>query len=170
MNERFRQHRPQIEGLRWVISGGAPLEESVGREFAGFTGAHVVEGYGLSEASPVTHVGHLFDEPRYSSIGFPLPETKCRIVDATERGDDVIERPLPDGEVGELVVKGPQVMLGYWKDPGRDERNDPSGLAAYRGPRHKISRWNLPDRGPKKRLDHHVRLQRLSRRGGSGAA
>ncbi len=117
MNERFRHRRPQIEGLRWVISGGAPLEESVGREFASFTGAHVVEGYGLSEASPVTHVGHLFDEPKYGTIGYPLPETDCRIVDAIESNAESIENPLADGEVGELVVRGPQVMLGYWKNP-----------------------------------------------------
>ena len=117
MNERFRQRQPHIEGLRWVISGGAPLEESVGREFADFTGALVVEGYGLSEASPVTHVGHLFDEPRYGTIGFPLPETSCRIVQSTDHEDDRDEVVLPDGEVGEMLVRGPQVMLGYWKDP-----------------------------------------------------
>jgi long-chain acyl-CoA synthetase len=117
MNARFRTHRPRIEGLRWVISGGAPLEEAVAREFAEFTGALVVEGYGLSEASPVTHVGHLFDKPRYGSIGLALPETECRIVDARDTDDDSLERPLPDGEVGELIVRGPQVMLGYWRDP-----------------------------------------------------
>ena len=117
MNERFRDRRPRVEGLRWVISGGAPLEESVGREFASFTGAHVVEGYGLSEASPVTHVGHLFDEPKYGTIGYPLPETNCRIVDAIGLDDQSIEKPLREGDVGELVVSGPQIMLGYWKNP-----------------------------------------------------
>ncbi len=112
MNERFRTHQPEIEGLRWVISGGAPLEESVGCEFSEHTGALVVEGYGLSEASPVTHVGDLFGEPRYGSIGLPLPQTECRIVDASD-GETI----MPDGEVGELIVRGPQVMLGYWNDP-----------------------------------------------------
>ena len=76
MNERFRTHQPDIEGLRWVISGRRPLEESVGSEFAQHTGALVVEGYGLSEASPVTHVGHLFREPRYGTIGLPLPRDR----------------------------------------------------------------------------------------------
>lgn len=109
MNERLRSHPAPIEGLRWVISGGAPLEEAVGDEFAGHTGALVVEGYGLSEASPVTHVGHLFREPRYGSIGLPLPRTECRVVD--DEGFDV--RP---GDVGELIVRGPQIMLGYWND------------------------------------------------------
>ena len=112
MNERFRSHPPKIEGLRWVISGGAPLEEAVGNEFSDHTGALVVEGFGLSESSPVTHVGPLFQEPRYGTIGMPLPETHCRIVDPQD-GDKLMET----GEVGELIVRGPQVMLGYWKDP-----------------------------------------------------
>jgi long-chain acyl-CoA synthetase len=112
MNKRFRSHPPNIEGLRWVISGGAPLEEAVGNEFADHTGALVVEGFGLSEASPVTHVGHLFKEARYGTIGLPLPETHCRIVNAND--SDLV---MDDGEVGELLVRGPQVMLGYWKEP-----------------------------------------------------
>jgi long-chain acyl-CoA synthetase len=112
MNERFRSHPPKIEGLRWVISGGAPLEEAIGNEFSEHTGALVVEGFGLSEASPVTHVGPLFQEPRYGTIGMPLPETHCRIVDP-ENADVVME----EGEVGELILRGPQVMLGYWQDP-----------------------------------------------------
>ena len=115
MNERFRSHGTKIQDLRWVISGGAPLEEAVGDEFAKHTGALVVEGYGLSEASPVTHVGPLFEEPHYGTIGLPLPETGVRIVDA---GCELGEEPkdMPEGEVGELIVRGPQVMLGYWKD------------------------------------------------------
>lgn len=112
MNERFRSHPPSIDGLRWVISGGAGLDESVGGEFTEHTGALVVEGYGLSEASPVTHVGHLFQEARYGSIGLPLPQTECRIVDPADG-----ETTLPEGDVGELIVRGPQVMIGYWNDP-----------------------------------------------------
>lgn len=111
MNERLRDHQADLSSLKWVISGGAPLEESTAREFASHTGALVVEGFGLSEASPVTHVGHLFREPRYGTIGLPLPETDCRIIDA-EAGD----WELPAGKVGELAVRGPQVMLGYWMD------------------------------------------------------
>lgn len=115
MNERFRSHGSKIQDLRWVISGGAPLEEAVGDEFSQHTGALVVEGYGLSEASPVTHVGPLFEEPHYGTIGLPLPETEVRIVDAgCEQDEEPID--MPDGEVGELIVRGPQVMLGYWKD------------------------------------------------------
>lgn len=112
MNERFRSHPPNLRGLRWVISGGAPLDADVAAEFSRHTGSLVVEGYGLSEASPVTHVGHLFRAPAYGTIGYPLPKTECRIVHA-ETGTSTCN----DGEVGELIVRGPQVMLGYWNDP-----------------------------------------------------
>jgi len=66
----------------------------------------------LSETSPVTHVGSLFHEPSYGTIGWPLPETSCRIVDL--KTTRVVESP---GDVGELQIRGPQVMLGYWSDP-----------------------------------------------------
>ena len=117
LNERLRTHHADLSSIKWVISGGAPLEEAIAREFTEHTRspggvASVVEGFGLSECSPVTHVGDLFGEPRYGTIGLPLPETECLIVDA-ETGS----RTLPDGEVGELVIRGPQVMLGYWKNP-----------------------------------------------------
>ncbi|WP_372895336.1 AMP-binding protein [Stieleria sp.] len=126
MNARLREYpSDKLDSLRWIISGGASLDESVAREFTEhcryghdetqFKGPQVVEGFGLSEASPVTHVGHLFQEPIYGRIGLPLPMTECRIVDANaEPGEP--ERPVPDGEVGELCVRGPQVMLGYWGD------------------------------------------------------
>ena len=111
MNQRLRTHPLQNRTLRWVISGGAPLDEEVAAEFAEHTGALVVEGYGLSEASPVTHVGDLFAEPKYGSIGFPLPETECRVVEVADP-----QRAVARGEVGELAVCGPQLMLGYWNN------------------------------------------------------
>ena len=126
MNERLRERPSEnLDSLRWIISGGAPLEESVAREFTehctanGATGEQsrpqVVEGYGLSEASPVTHVGHLFEKPIYGRIGLPLPMTECRIVDTNAKENET-DPNLPDGEVGELCIRGPQVMLGYWGD------------------------------------------------------
>ncbi len=111
LNERLRSYPADMRSIRWVISGGAPLPASVGSEFAAHSGALVVEGFGLSEASPVTHVGDLFGEPKYGTIGLPLPETRCRIVDIHDGIRDVIP-----GTVGELIIKGPQVMLGYWND------------------------------------------------------
>ncbi|MEQ9412025.1 MAG: AMP-binding protein [Fuerstiella sp.] len=109
MNEQLRKRPADMSSLKWVISGGAPLPEAVGREFAEHCGAVVVEGYGLSEASPVTHVGPLDGAGPYGTIGLPLPDTDCRIVDP-ETGTQDVER----GEIGELLVRGPQVMLGYW--------------------------------------------------------
>ena len=111
INMRLRSRRMDLRSLSWVISGGASLDESVAREFVEHTGALVVEGYGLSEASPVTHVGDLFAPQRYGVIGLPLPETECKVVDA-ESGN-----PVQPGETGELLLRGPQVMLGYWNEP-----------------------------------------------------
>ncbi|MBI1312022.1 AMP-binding protein [bacterium] len=112
LNERLRKRPQRMDSLRYCISGGAPLSLDVATEFTEHSGAIVVEGYGLSEASPVTHVGPLDGKARRNSIGLPLPDTETRIVDP-EDGD----RDLPNGEVGELVVRGPQVMLGYWNNP-----------------------------------------------------
>ena len=111
MNELLRERSADLSSLKWVISGGAPLSESIGREFADHSNAIVVEGYGLSEASPVTHVGPLTDAARYGTIGLPLPDTHCRIVDPDNGRVEV-----PRGDIGELFIKGPQVMLGYWQD------------------------------------------------------
>ncbi len=112
MNEVLRKRPADLSSLKWVISGGASLPVPVAQEFAMHTGAMVVEGYGLSEASPVTHVGPLDGTNLLGSIGLPLPNTESRVVDL-ETGT----QPIPDGQVGELMVRGPQVMLGYWQNP-----------------------------------------------------
>ncbi len=117
LNEQWRDKPSQPDLLKVCISGGAPLDAAIAEEFAEHTGAVVVEGYGLSEASPVTHVGPLDGNARAGTIGLPLPDTDARIVDA-QTGRLV----LPPGEVGELVVRGPQVMQGYWKRPEETER------------------------------------------------
>jgi long-chain acyl-CoA synthetase len=100
-----------LSSVRYVISGGAPLDPGVAADFSARSGAVVVEGYGLSEASPVTHVGPL-DGTARPGIGLPLPDTDARIVDAATGTET-----LPPGEVGELLIRGPQVMAGYWNDP-----------------------------------------------------
>lgn len=112
MNAQLRRHPRDIQSLKWVISGGASLEPEVAEEFAKHSGAVVVEGYGLSEASPVTHSGPLDGSGIAGTIGHPLRDTECQIVDRIDGHTNV----LP-GDVGELIVRGPQVMLGYWKDP-----------------------------------------------------
>jgi len=114
LNQRLRERRQpwDVRSLMWVISGGAPLMPETADEFARFSGARVVEGFGLSECSPVTHAGPLDGSARVGTIGLPLPDTDARIVDA-ETGTE----ELPPGEVGELIIRGPQVMLGYWNNP-----------------------------------------------------
>jgi long-chain acyl-CoA synthetase len=111
-NQELRRRRRDFSSLRTCISGGAALPPRVAQEFAEHTGCRVVEGYGLSEASPVTHVGPLDGSAVPGTIGLPLPDTDACIVDS-ETGT----HPLPFGQVGELVVRGPQVMLGYYEDP-----------------------------------------------------
>ncbi|OWK47301.1 long-chain-fatty-acid--CoA ligase [Fimbriiglobus ruber] len=112
LNQELRRKHYDLHSLRDCISGGAPLDLAVAQEFARYTGATVVEGFGLSEASPVTHAGPLDGTARPGTIGLPLPDTDARVVDA-ETG--LVE--VPNGEVGELIIRGPQVMAGYWNDP-----------------------------------------------------
>jgi acyl-CoA synthetase (AMP-forming)/AMP-acid ligase II len=105
---------PTNHRLRWVKSGAAPLAPELARRFTELTGVLVCQGYGMTEASPVTHVGYLEPELyRPESIGQPLAQTDCRVVTATD-GDETEAAP---GEAGELVMRGPQFMLGYWNDP-----------------------------------------------------
>jgi len=101
-----------IKTIKSCMSGSAPLPMEVVEIFEKLTGGHLVEGYGLSEASPVTHCNPLLDRHKVGSIGIPLPDTDCKIMDL-ETG----ERELPPGEAGELCVRGPQVMKGYWNMP-----------------------------------------------------
>ncbi len=102
-----------ISSVKVCVSGGGPLPREVHDRFVKATGAKLVEGYGLTEASPVTHCNPIWEgENRIGSIGLPFPDTDCKIVDL-ETGT----RELPPGEVGELVIKGPQVMKGYWNRP-----------------------------------------------------
>lgn len=111
-NKAMRRRHYDLTSIRSVISGGAPLSPDVSAEFSKHSGATVVEGYGLSEASPVTHAGPLDGTARPGTIGLPMPDTDAMIVD-----QNTGVGPLPPGEVGELVIRGPQVMAGYWNDP-----------------------------------------------------
>ncbi|HEY2253677.1 MAG TPA: AMP-binding protein [Planctomycetaceae bacterium] len=113
----LRSGKHDLRSLKMCLSGGAALPLRVADEFREHTGCPVVEGYGLSEASPVTHAGPLNGTAIPGTIGLPLPDTDARIVDPSTGSET-----LPDGEVGELVVRGPQVMLGYWNNPAETER------------------------------------------------
>jgi long-chain acyl-CoA synthetase len=100
-----------LKSIRACISGSAPLPREVRKQFETLTGGKLVEGYGLSEASPVTHANPLYGHIK-EGIGIPFPDTDCRVVDL-----DTGTKDLPVGEPGEMVVKGPQVMKGYWGKP-----------------------------------------------------
>jgi long-chain acyl-CoA synthetase len=106
-------HKYDLTSLKVALSGAGPLMREVQERFEHLTKARIIEGYGLSEASPVTHSNPIFGKRKVCSIGLPWPDVDARIVDL-ETG----EKTLPVGEAGELVVKGPQVMKGYWNKPG----------------------------------------------------
>ncbi|HUG47137.1 MAG TPA: long-chain fatty acid--CoA ligase [Candidatus Limnocylindria bacterium] len=115
MYQTLAQH-PQVSkfdlsSIEACISGAAPLPLEVQRDFEQITGGRVCEGYGLTEASPVTHCNPIHGERRNGTIGLPFPSTEARIADPSTH------RPLPQGEVGELEIRGPQVMAGYWQRP-----------------------------------------------------
>jgi long-chain acyl-CoA synthetase len=107
-----KTHRYDLTSIKAAISGAGPLMKEVQDRFEHLTKSRIVEGYGLSEASPVTHANPIFGRRKNGTIGLPWPDTEARIVDL-ETGT----RELPVGETGELVVRGPQVMKGYWNKP-----------------------------------------------------
>src|SRR5438874_7776751 len=103
-----------LRSIEACVSGSAPLLTETHRRFVELTGAKLVEGYGLTEAAPVTHCNPLFGEgkQKIGTIGVPFPDVESKIVDA-ETG----ERELPPGEAGELILRGPQLMDGYYHRP-----------------------------------------------------
>ncbi|WP_068615996.1 AMP-binding protein [Paenibacillus tuaregi] len=103
--------RYDLSSINICISGAAPLPVEVQEQFERISGGKLIEGYGLTEASPVTHANNFWELRKTGSIGIPFPDTEARIVNALT-GED-----LPLGEIGELIVRGPQVMKGYWNRP-----------------------------------------------------
>lgn len=101
-----------LSSIRLCLSGGAPLPVEVKEEFEKLTGCILVEGYGLTETSPVAAVNPLDRTARAGSIGRPVPGTETRFVDIEDR-----KTVVAAGEKGELCLRGPQVMAGYWKRP-----------------------------------------------------
>ena len=101
-----------LSSIRMIISGGAPLPMEVRQDFERRTGARIVEGYGLSEASPVTCCNPPHNGGKPGSIGLPIPGTVCEVLSLDDR-----KTVLPPGEIGELTFSGPQVMTGYWNRP-----------------------------------------------------
>ncbi|CAN5800285.1 long-chain fatty acid--CoA ligase [soil metagenome] len=113
LNQDARTPKHDLASLKACISGAAPLPMAVAKRFEQITGgAKVVEGYGLSECSPVTHANPLVGERKEGFIGMPLPDTDVKLTDLDEP-----DREVPQGERGEMCIRGPQVMLGYWNRP-----------------------------------------------------
>lgn len=105
-----------LSSIRACVSGSAPLPPAIQERFQKVTGGKLVEGYGLSEASPIVTVNPIYGKVKIGSIGIPFSDTTIRIVNP-ENGEDITE---PE-QIGELWVKGPQVMQGYWNNPEETE-------------------------------------------------
>lgn len=101
-----------LTSIRACVSGSAPLMAETKKRFEEITGGKLVEGYGLTESHVVSHANPLLGDNRMGSIGLPIPNISCRIVDAVD-GD----QELPVGGIGELLLKGPNIMRGYWNMP-----------------------------------------------------
>lgn len=101
-----------LNSVKVCISGDSPMPVEAIELFEEKTGSSILEGYGLAEASPITHCNPLIGMRKPGSIGVPYPATDCKIVDL-----DTGEREMPAGEEGELIIRGPQVMKGYWNLP-----------------------------------------------------
>jgi len=105
-----------ISSIKACISGSAPLHVEVQESFEKLTNGKLVEGYGLTEASPVTHANPLSGNRKVGTIGIPLPSTQAAVVDLIHGRKEV-----EPGQIGELAIRGPQVMMGYWKDQAATE-------------------------------------------------
>jgi long-chain acyl-CoA synthetase len=117
-----------LRSLKRCISGGAPLPVEVKRKFEQETGCVLVEGYGLTETSPVTHVNPLKGTNKPASIGLPLAGTEVQIVDPENH-----KKIMGVGEKGEICIKGPQVMKGYWKNPNATKKTMRDGVWLHTG-------------------------------------
>ncbi|MFD1407989.1 long-chain fatty acid--CoA ligase [Kroppenstedtia eburnea] len=105
-----------LSSIKACISGSAPLPVAVQERFEKLTGGRLVEGYGLTECSPVTHANPIWEKRKNGSIGLPWPDTECRVVDP-DTGEE-----MEAGVAGLLQVKGPQVMKGYWNRKEETEK------------------------------------------------
>ncbi len=101
-----------LTSVKSCFSGSAPLPVDVLERFEKLTGSKIVEGFGLTETSPAAHANPLLGKRKVGSIGVPFPETDSKVVDLEDGKTE-----MPPGKEGELIIKGPQVMKGYWKRP-----------------------------------------------------
>jgi long-chain acyl-CoA synthetase len=125
INEGKETPNYDLKSIRACLSGAAPLPLAVAEKFESITGAKVVEGYGLTETSPITHANPIYGKRKEGSIGLPIPDTDARIVDLDDWTKDV-----EPGEQGELILSGPQIMKGYHnrqEDTDGMIKTDPEG-------------------------------------------
>jgi long-chain acyl-CoA synthetase len=115
-------NKTSLSSLKACISGSAPLSREIKNKFEKLSGAKLVEGYGLSEAPTATHCNPIHGENKVGSIGLPLPDVDCKIVDI-----ETSSKEVEPGEIGELLLKGPQVMKGYFNQIPESEAALESG-------------------------------------------
>jgi long-chain acyl-CoA synthetase len=108
----LEDYAKDLKCIRFCNTGAAPMPPEVLTEFEERTGSVIIEGYGLTEASPVTHVNPIKGVRKIGSVGLPISDTEVRIVDLDDH-----TKILPIGEEGEIIIRGPQVMKGYWNKP-----------------------------------------------------
>lgn len=113
--------KTDLSSVNVCISGSAALPLEVQEQFEDLSGGRLIEGFGLTEASPVTHANPIWGLRKIGTIGVPFPDTDAAIA------DPMTGKRLPPGELGELIVKGPQVMKGYWKRPEETEKTLANG-------------------------------------------
>ena len=153
-----------LTSIKAVFSGASPLPVDVMEKFEARTGARIAEAYGMTETSSVTHVNPLKGQRKFGSIGIPIIGTDAKIVDVDDPTTILgIDQP------GELMVKGPQVMQGYWNRPRRKCRHAHRRLAAHRRHRPNGRARLFLYCGPQKRYDLKRGLQRIPARSGRSA-
>ncbi|MFW9937584.1 MAG: long-chain fatty acid--CoA ligase [Candidatus Thorarchaeota archaeon] len=112
----LEDYAKDLKSIRVCNTGAAPMPPEVLKEFEERTGGIILEGYGMTESSPVTHTNPFIGKRKVGSVGMPIPDTEVRIVDISD-----YTKILPLGEAGEIIIKGPQVMKGYWNKPEATE-------------------------------------------------
>jgi len=112
----LEDYAKDLRSIRVCNTGAAPMPPEVLKEFEDRTGGIIIEGFGLTETSPVTHSNPFEGERKVGSVGMPIPDTDCQIVDISD-----YHKIMPLGEAGEIMIKGSQVMKGYWNKPEATE-------------------------------------------------
>jgi len=123
------KYQDALKTIRIMNSGAAPLPPEVLKRFEEVTGGKIAEGYGLTECSPVTHSNPLYGLRKVGSIGMPFPDTEAKIVDL-----ETSSKEVPLGQEGELAIKGPQCMKGYWNKPEETDKQIKKEIAGEPGP------------------------------------